>query len=155
MLPLQGDRKPVPLLHGPATEMEGRVSPDGRWLVYSSTETGRSEIYVGPFPDLAGKWMISTEGGQDPMWHPNGNELFFRNGDQVLAVDVSRTPVFKAGVPRVLLRGNFLNTGIDSAYTANGDRFVFIQALLQNSTPEIRFVLNWFPELSRRVPPSR
>ena len=154
-MPLQGERKPVPLVQGPASESAGRVSPDGRWLAYSSTETGRSEIYVRPFPDPGGKWQISTDGGQDPMWHPSGNELFFRSGDQVLSVAISRTPAFSPGVPRVLFRGQFLNTGIDSAYTAKGDRFVFIQPMLQNSAPEIRFVLNWFSELSQRVKSSR
>src|SRR5262249_32951380 len=82
MLPLSGDRKPLALVQGAYDEMQGRVSPDGHWLAYTSTETGRSEVYVQSFPDPGGKWQISTHGGADPMWSPNGRELFYISPDQ-------------------------------------------------------------------------
>jgi len=155
MLPLQGDRKPVTLLKTPANESSGMISPDGRWLAYTSTETGRSEIYVREFPGPGGKRQISTDGGSDPVWHSRGQELFFRNDDQVFAVQLSTSPTFSAGVAQVLFRGRFINTGVDSGYTADGDRFVFIQEALQTSTPQIGFILNWFQELTQRVKPAR
>ncbi|MBI4477924.1 MAG: serine/threonine-protein kinase [Acidobacteria bacterium] len=155
MLPLRGERKPITVVQSPATEGAGMVSADGRWLAYTSNESGRTEVYVRPFPGPGGKWQISTDGGHDPMWHPRGTELFFRNADQVLAVAISTSPTVKAGVPHVLFRGRFVNTGIDSGYTADHDRFVFIQESTQTSTPEIGFVLNWFQELTQRVKPTR
>jgi Tol biopolymer transport system component/predicted Ser/Thr protein kinase len=75
------DRKAQPFLRTPFTEGAPRFSPDGRWLAYVSDESGRFEIYVQPYPGPGGKWQISTEGGTEPMWNPNGRELFYRSGD--------------------------------------------------------------------------
>ncbi len=150
LLPLaSGDRTPVPLVQSPAAENDGRVSPDGRWLAYSSNETGRSEIYVRPFPGEGGRWQVSANGGGDPHWNPNGRELFFRSGADVLAVDVTLQGVFKAGTPKVLFSGSYVSSGIDMGYAAKTDRFVLIQEGSQTARPTITVVLNWFEELKR------
>jgi eukaryotic-like serine/threonine-protein kinase len=75
-----------------------------RLLAYVSDESGRWEVYVQPYPGPGGKWQISTEGGIEPTWNPNGRELFYRSGDKMMAVDISTEPNFKAGKPKVLLR---------------------------------------------------
>ncbi|MGH9255514.1 MAG: protein kinase domain-containing protein [Vicinamibacterales bacterium] len=76
-LPLTADRKPFPVVQTGFDEIEGQFSPDGRWLAYASNESGRYEIYVRPFADDGGKWQVSTGGGTQPRWRPDGEELFY------------------------------------------------------------------------------
>jgi Tol biopolymer transport system component len=95
-----GDRKAQPFLRTPFNEGKPRFSPDGCWLAYISDESGRYEIYVQPYPGPGGKWQISTEGGAEPMWNPNGRELFYCSGDKMMAVDIATQPSFSAGKPR-------------------------------------------------------
>ena len=78
VLSLADERTSQPLLQTEITEFDPRISPDGRWIAYVSNETGRNEVYVRPYPDVDdGKWQISTDGGEEPLWHPGGRELFF------------------------------------------------------------------------------
>ena len=79
-LPLEGERKPRPLLQEPFNESAAAFSPDGRWLAYASDESGQSEVYVHSFPGLEGKWRISTEGGGNPAWSHDGREIFYFSG---------------------------------------------------------------------------
>ena len=76
-VPVTGDKKPFPLLQSPFTELFPQVSPDGKWLAYQSNETGRTEIYIKPFPEGPGKWQVSTDGGKFPRWRGDGKELYF------------------------------------------------------------------------------
>ena len=99
------DRKPQPFLRTPSDESSPRFSPDGRWLAYVSNESGRYEIYVQPYLGPGGRWQISTEGGTEQVWNPNGRELFYRNGPKMMAVDIATQPNFAAGKPRVLFQG--------------------------------------------------
>src|SRR5256885_14544622 len=64
-------------------------SPDGRWLAYTSNESGRPEVYVQPFPGPGGKWQISTEGGAEPLWNHNSRELFYRIGKKMMSVQIA------------------------------------------------------------------
>jgi eukaryotic-like serine/threonine-protein kinase len=107
VLALDGDRKPQVFLKTPFNEGVPRFSPDDRWLAYMSTESGRPEIYVRPFPVSAGKWPISTEGGNEPIWSRDGRKLYYVNGEKMMAVDITTQPVFKAGLPRFLYEGRF------------------------------------------------
>ncbi len=78
MVSLDGTRRVQALSNHPSTERNGIVSPDGRWLAYESDSSGRFEIYVRPFPNVAaGQWLISTAGGTRPLWSPNGRELYY------------------------------------------------------------------------------
>ena len=156
VVPLQGERKPKVFLQTPFTETDPMFSPDGRWLAYSSNESGRSEVYVQPYPGPGGKWLISTDGGGEPLWSRNGRELFYRNGDRMMAVDIQTQPAFKAGTPRMLFeRGGYLGgTGPDHDISPDGQRFLMIKQTEQAETAltQINVVLNWFEELKRRVP---
>lgn len=99
-LPLSGDRKPVPILMTPFTEGQGQLSPDGRWIAYRSSKSGRPEVYVQPFPPSGGKWQISTAGGHEPRWRRDGKELFYTLGQKILAVPVkTEGATFEAGIP--------------------------------------------------------
>ena len=79
------------------------LSPDERWIAYSSDETGRFEVFVRPFPDVnAGKWQISQSGGTSPRWSHSGRELFYLSGGAMMAVPVGAGPPFVSGIPQTL-----------------------------------------------------
>ena len=126
-------------------------------MAYLSDESGRQESYVRPYPGPGRKWQISTDGGTEPVWNPNGRELFYRNGNKVMAVDIATEPVFAAGKPRLLFTGDYMRTsrGIPNYdVSRDGRRFLMVQPSAQeNATPtQIIVVLNWFEELKRLVP---
>jgi eukaryotic-like serine/threonine-protein kinase len=98
LLPLR-DRKPQSFGQSRSDETAPRFSPDGHWIAYRSNESGRNEVYVRPYPGPSGKWQISTEGGTEPVWNPKGRELFYRNGNKMMVVDVATQPAFSAGKP--------------------------------------------------------
>jgi Tol biopolymer transport system component len=150
------DHQTQPFVQMPATQSAARFSPDGRWLAYTSFESGRAEIYVQPFPGPGGKWQISTEGGTEPAWNPNGRELFYRQGERMMAVDIVTQPAFSAGRPRLLFEGLYLpSAGNLAAYdvSQDGQRFLMVEESQQEQPPtQINVVLNWFEELERLVP---
>jgi Tol biopolymer transport system component len=136
-----------------------QISPDGRWLAYASDESGRREVYVAPYPGPGGKWLISSEGGTEPVWNPNGRELFYRTGDKMMAVDVSTQSGFSAGKPRQLFEGHYLSNPLGFArpnydVSADGQRFLMIKSVEQEQAAptQINVVLNWTEELKRLVP---
>ena len=109
-----------------------------------------------PYPGPGGKWQISTEGGREPLWARNGRELFYRNGDKMMAVDVTTEPTFSAGTPKLLFEGTFQMANLSRANyndAPDGQRFVMIQGSAPaSSVSQINIVLNWFEELMQRVP---
>jgi len=150
-------RKAQPFLRTPFNESVPRFSPDGRWLAYISNESGRYEIYVQPYPGPGGKWQISTEGGTEPAWNPNGRELFFRSGGKMMAVDIATQPSFSAGKPKTLFEGPYLPTPLTNSnydVSPDGQRFLMLKPVEQEQAEptQINVVLNWFEELKRRVP---
>src|SRR6267378_3702839 len=146
------DHKAQPFLRTRFNEIAPRFSPDGRWLAYASDESGRYEIYVQPYPGLGGKWQISSEGGTEPVWARNG-ELFYRNGDKMMAVGTTTRSTFSADKPKVLFEGRYATYNTMPAYdvTPDGQRFLLAKTGEQGPQ-EINVVLNWFEELKRRVP---
>ncbi len=106
-------------------------------------------------PGPGGKWQISTQGGREPAWARNG-ELFYRNGNQMMAVEITTDPTFSPGTPKVLFEGDFqMGTVTRAIYdvTPDGQRFVMVQEGGSDSAPtQINVVLNWFEELKQRVP---
>jgi Tol biopolymer transport system component len=146
-----GNAKLQSFLDSRSQKLYPEFSPDGHWVAYRSNETGRPEIYVAPYPGSGGKFLISTEGGTTPRWSNDGRELFYRNGDKMMAVDVQASPAFRAGTPKMLFQGNYANS-YDVA--PDGKRFLMIKppAGGQASTGQVTVVLNWFEELRRRVP---
>jgi len=144
-------------LRTPFNEGAPRFSPDGKWLAYVSNESGRYEIYLRPFPGPGGKWQISTEGGTEPVWNRNGRELFYRNGDKMIAVDIVAQPNFVAGKPRLLFEGKHeLSPGTFAYYdvSPDGQHFLMLKASEagEAAPTQINIVLNWFEELKRLAP---
>ena len=154
VLPLD-TRQPHAFLKTVANEDSPRFSPDGRWLAYSSNESGTDEVYVRPFPGPGGTLPISTEGGREPVWSRNGRELFYRQGEKMLSVSIGPQPVFTVGPARTLFEGrySFTDTG-GAGYDVSVDgRFLMVQPVEpEQAATHINVVLNWFNELKRRVP---
>jgi Tol biopolymer transport system component len=150
------DRKAEPFLRTPSNEGGPVFSPDGHWLGYASDESGRWEIYVQPYPGPGGKSQISTDGGREPLWNRNGRELFYRNGNRMMAVDVTTQPTFSAGKPTTLFERQYRSTNASLPtydVASDGQRFLMVKQGEQGtSATQINVVLNWFEELKRRVP---
>jgi serine/threonine-protein kinase len=142
------------LLDSPAGEYGGHISPDGRWMVYSSDESGRFEIYVRPFPGHGGKWQISADGGGQPRWSHDGTRLFFRWLSEIRVVDVgTRGDRWQSGRPRQLLDGFPAATANYNYDVVDRDRFVIVQAEQDENRPlGVTVVVNWLDELRRRIP---
>ena len=138
-------------------EPSAALSPDGRWLSVQSNASGEFEIYVHPFPDInGGQWQISTDGGVLPLWGPGGRELFYRNGQAVLAVSVQTEPSFVSGNPEVLFEGPYRLGFGSHTYdvSPDGQRFLMIKAAEpggDGQRPELVLVQNWSAELERLV----
>jgi Tol biopolymer transport system component/predicted Ser/Thr protein kinase len=146
-----GDRKVETFLQTRFNEIAPQFSPDGRWLAYVSDESGRNEVYVQPYPGPGGKWQISTEGGTEPVWARNG-ELFYRNGDKMMAVGTATKANFSADTPKVLFEGHYATYNAMPAYdvTPDGQRFLLAKTAEQGPQ-EISVVLNWTEELKQKA----
>jgi serine/threonine-protein kinase len=155
-VPLVADAAPRPIVKNPGFQTQPALSPDGRWLAYTSNESGRSEVYVRPFDGSGGGRQITIRGGRAPVWAPSGQEIYFRNGEKVMAVEITTEPVFSAGRPRLLFEGPYELAGIwrPRAYdlAPDGQRFVMIESEGESTPTEFHVVQNWFEELKRLVP---
>jgi Tol biopolymer transport system component len=160
-----GSRAEVrPLVQSPGDDFAPAISPDGRWLTYVSSESGRNEIYVRPFPDVdSGRWQISNGGGVDPVWSPKGGELFYRGSSgsagstvastELMSVAYQASPGFRPGNPTLLLN---LPSGAGRGFAVGHDgRFLFNIPVSSVDNPvgreQIVIVQNWFDELKARV----
>src|SRR5262245_6337564 len=151
ILPLEGDRKPFVFLKTPFNEHQASFSPDGKWIAYTSNESGRDEVYVASYPGPGGRVQISTDGGVNPVWSPTGRELFYRKGEKMHAVPIEAKPALVVGRPSVLFEGKF-EPGYDVA--PDGQRFVMVRQSDEQAAPQqIQVLLGWFDELKRRAPP--
>ncbi|HEY6066170.1 MAG TPA: hypothetical protein VIY96_08440, partial [Thermoanaerobaculia bacterium] len=151
--PLSGG-KPFPFLATKFIEVQGRISPDGRWMAFTSDESGRLEVYVTDFPGKRGRWQISTKGGTQPNWRADGKEIFFLGFDETLmAVPVAAgdsfdpgtaVPLFKAGFPQ-LIPAYWANY----CPTADGQRFLVAELVAETASAPINVVLNWTATLKK------
>jgi hypothetical protein len=146
------DRKAQPFLHAPFVEGAPEFSPDGRWMAYVSDESGRFEVYVQPYPGPGGKWQISTDGGAEPKWNPNGRELFYRSGSKMMAVEIATQPAFSAGTPKMLFDRSYVFTPLPQTFqyydvSRDAQRFLMVKQGEQAIT-QITVVLNW-PDVLR------
>jgi eukaryotic-like serine/threonine-protein kinase len=153
VLPLFGDRKPIPFSQTQFNETAGTISPDGHWIAYESDESGRWEVYVRPFPGPGRRWQISSGGAAgsppywrlEPKWRKDGKELFYVSADwKLMSVPVRLGATFEMGTPTPLfpLRK-------DSEYDVSGDgrRFLVLAEDQNQPPPLIKVVLNWTSEL--------
>jgi len=161
VLPLQGDRKPFPFLSTNSNEGDAHFSPDARWVAYTSEESGHDEVYVRPFsPDsnaadasgAGAKWQVSYGGGDAPRWCANGKELYYVTPDwKVMEVDVTTSPTFQAGTPKLLFQATQDADDTSGNYTIDGKKFLFDAPVGKTGQAQAPFtvVLNWQAALKR------
>jgi serine/threonine-protein kinase len=137
-----------PILASRFTEVHPRFSPDGKWLAYVSDESGQFEVYVRPFPGPGPKRLVSNDGGTEPHWRADGQEIFYRIGDAVMAADVTTTGQFRASVPHLLFRGDY-RTAVNWPtwdVLPSGQAFLLIQDFAKPRT-SLNMIQNWFEEV--------
>jgi Tol biopolymer transport system component len=144
-------------------EGSAKFSPDGRWIAYASDESGKSEIYVQPFPGPGPKIQISNGGGFDPVWRRSGGELFYRHDNKMMVVAVNAAHEFRASAPKMLWEGNYSSgagsscgmPGVASSnydVTADGQHFLMVRDDdAADVGKSIVVVLNWAEELRSRT----
>jgi eukaryotic-like serine/threonine-protein kinase len=163
VLPLTGEKKPTLFLHAAATACDGQFSPDGRWVAYSSRESGRWEVYVVPFNGTrflasasapgapGGKWQISNNGGRVPRWRRDGKELFYLGADNaIMAVEVDgKGASFNAGRSQRLFVAPANPFGYGYDVTPDGQRFV-MSAAPEEDEPPLVLMQNWAARLQTK-----
>jgi hypothetical protein len=156
-LSLRGDPKPHPVVRTPAYEGGPQFSPDGRWLAYASNESGQMQVYLRPYPGLAEKLQVSTLGGTQARWSHNGKELFYRDDNKMMVVDVSLNTINSSltlSQPRLLFEQRYSFGGSSSIpnYDISPDGQGFVMIKEAPSANRLNVVFNWFEELKARVP---
>ncbi len=146
-----GDYEEVPFLQTRFGEARARFSRDGRFVAYISNRTGEYEVFVCTFPDCLNQQRVSVNGGTQPRWRRDGKELFYVEGDSLMAVPVSMGPTLRLGSPEKLFSSEALRirSGRSSNYdvTPDGQRFVLAEPVAAEAEePTIRIVQNWFAE---------
>ncbi len=148
-----------PLVRATNTIRNPALSPDGRWLAYDSNETGRSEIYVRPFPRVAdGRWQISSDGAVEPLFAPDGRALFYIHDGVLMSVPLEVGTPLRWGTPTTVFDVRSLETPAGRRYdiSRDGNRFLFIKQneaeRRSSDSPSIVVVQNWSDELKRLVP---
>jgi Tol biopolymer transport system component len=145
-----------PFISTPAIECCSKFSPDGKWLAYVSDELGQPNVYLTRYPEGEIKLLISgEEGGGEPVWSPDGSELFYRSGDKMMLVPIQTEPRINVGSPEVLFEGSYRRSGAPAGFQyydvfPDGQRFLMLKPN-QESTG-VNVALNWFEELKRLVP---
>jgi serine/threonine-protein kinase len=159
ILPTGGDRRPTPFLDTAFAEAQPEFSPDGRWIAYSSNESGRFEVHVRPYPGPGGKVQVSNDGGFEPAWRRDGRELFYRSGAKMMSVAVGSGSAGPFGRPVTIFEksGLYREPNLERRLydvAPDGTRFVMLRAIPEESPPQLRVLTGW-TELARQSKPGR
>jgi hypothetical protein len=148
-----GAGKPRLLHDVPFSEGGAQIAPDGRWMAYTSSESGASEVYLQPFPTPGGKIRISTQGGRAPRWSRDGRELFYWAGQgtaELMRVEIQTAPAFRVGLPQSLFK---FAAGTTWDVAPDAKRFLVEQVPgAEEGGRRLEAVVNWFDELRLRAP---
>jgi Tol biopolymer transport system component len=150
---LTTDGRTTPLASSPFNETEARFSPDGRWVVYASDESGRYEVYARPVSGSGSRVAISRGGGSGPIWSRDGREIFYREVDNLVSVDVKLADTVAIGERRTLLDLSGYETGLYQQFDVSGDgqRFLLIRTDPAARPTRLDVIINWFSDLRRQV----
>jgi len=165
ILPMEGDEAsgwrpgtPTVLLNGPARETDPMFSPDGKWLAYTSNESGTFEVYVRPFPGPGGKTLISSGGGSSPMWSRAKREIVYgADGRLMVAAFTIDGDTFRARKPSLWSEGRYLYRGASRPFDLHpdGERVALLPAAQTSNglkPDKVSFFFNFFDELRRIAP---
>jgi Tol biopolymer transport system component len=152
VLPLEGDKKPVPFLMTEFSEFDARFSPDGRWVAYTSNESGNNEVYVRSFsmnsggtPEVGGKLPISNGPATDPRWRRDGRELYYRSypDGRLMAVEIATDHGFRPGRPQPVGSLSVAEGALGNSWDAAADGKRFLTLAAKNGSEPYTVVLNW------------
>jgi eukaryotic-like serine/threonine-protein kinase len=140
-LDLDGDKKLTPFIQSPANDMAAVLSPNNKWLAYTSDESGRPEIYVTSFPEPGGKWQVSNGGGGSASWSADGKQIYYTIGDKLMSVPIQNVETFQFGAP--VLLPLHVNEFAALGPVAPGERFPALKALSGGQSHPQEVILNW------------
>ena len=158
-LTMNGERQSAPLISTPFDENNAQFSPDSRYVVYESNQSGAWEIYVTPFPEGDRQWPVSVNGGRTPRWSPTGDEIFYVENNTMMVVSVTMTPVFDIGSPHRLFTEqqsgmSFVpgssKYGLQYDVTNDGRRFVMIEEVENSNRVTVNIIRNWHKALEEQ-----
>jgi serine/threonine-protein kinase len=147
---LQGDTTPLAVAVSSAAEFAPRLSADGRWVAYSSEESGLAQVYVRPFPSLGARYQVSIDGGTEPLWSPDGRRLFYRRNRMVMAVTYATSSGFTVTARENLFEGDFTFQAVHAEYDVRRDGTEVLVPRLAGSDVQTIVVQNWAHELRSR-----
>ena len=152
VLPMEGDRKPLPLVRTPALEGGGTFSPDGKWIAYMSIESGQTNVFAAPFPGPGERVAISTAGGRSPKWRGDGKEIFYLADDgKMMAVPIRTAATIEAGVPVPLFEARAKSQpGWAYDVTPDGQKFIVVSRVSEREVPPFAVIVNWMSGLKAR-----
>ena len=148
LLPMQGDRTPIPYISTPATEGAVRFSPDGRWLTYSSNWSGQFEVYVTPYrgPSVPPvRFQVSQGGGENAVWAHDGKTIYYRHGDKMMEVAFDDEPEMRIGDPALLFEGEYRSADTRPMYDIGpeGEGFLMLTVPQESWPNRINVIFNW------------
>jgi serine/threonine-protein kinase len=145
------DGSVTPVARSPWNERTPAFSPDGRWLAFTSNESGVDQVYVQAYPGPGPPMQISTDGGREPVWSRDGTELFYRLADRMMAVPVQKEGSFAAGRPIELFEGSYASEykGRSNYDVAPDGRFLMVEVEKGSEPVRLDVILDWFNELER------
>jgi dipeptidyl aminopeptidase/acylaminoacyl peptidase len=158
MLSLAAGHQARPLVQDGFNNAKPRFSRAGQWLAFVSDQSGRPEIYVQAAAAQGARWQISSGGGTDPVWSGDGRELFYRQGQRIMSVQMAGSTEFRAGPPRALFEGDYTFTELTTDFDVQPDGQHFV--MLRGARPDppvthIALLVNWLTELDNRLAKAR
>jgi len=149
-------RRAIPFRRTAKNELLPALSPDGRWVAYTSDESDREEVYAEVFPGGGSRVQLSVDGGTEPIWSANGQEVFYRSAGRLMSVAVQAGSALSAAVPTTLFEAAFVSSAAFGppayAATADGQHFYFLRSPPAAPTPRrITVIVNWLEEFKKRV----
>ena len=127
------------------------LSPDGKWLAYVADETGLPEVYVRAFPGPVSRWAVSTGGGTEPRWAPDGRHLYYRSPAKVMAAAVATTPSFAVTGREELFADAFVKGEVRRNYDVSPDGKNFLMLQRGDSSQKVMVFVNWFTEIRQKL----
>jgi Tol biopolymer transport system component len=154
-LQVDGDHALKPFLETRFDEWQASLSPDGKWMAYSSNESGVYQVYIKPFPEGGGRWAVSPDEAYRPLWGPDGKTLYYYSPGKLMSVPIQSTPSLVVGRPQLLV-GGYQQKSVDSGLmydlSPDGSFFVVTQSKDDEvNLRQINLVLNWFDEIQGKV----